>query len=170
MSLGPLSSPKLMASLLKSCCSRGFTIGLVVGVATAAAAGCTAGGLNRELENWLWEGAAGGCWRPGLQSGRGQQSVTMTRTWPHPALLPRPGPGCLCVNSGKSEGEAAISAGWKVGRVRSWPGPPPDQISCFTHTRVRFQFSALTFVTENCVEIVCEGALRLRLGLPLGDV
>ena len=168
MSLGPLSSPKLMASLLKSCCSRGFTIGLVVGVATAAAAGCTAGGLNRELENWLCEGAAGGCRGPGLQSGRGQQSVTMTMTWPHPALLPRPGPGCLCVNSGKSEGEAAISAGWKVGRVRSCPGTPPDQFSCFT--RVRFQFSALTFVTENCVEIVCEGALRLRLGLPLGEV
>ena len=67
MSLGPLSSPKLMASLLKSCCSRGFTIGLVGGVATAAAAGCTAGGLNRELENWLC-GGAGGCRGPGLQS------------------------------------------------------------------------------------------------------
>ena len=170
MSLGPRSSPKLMASLLKSCCSRGFTIGLVVGVATAAAAAGTAGGLNRELENWLWEGGAGGCRRPGLQSGRGQQSVTMTRTWPHPALLPRPGPGCLCVNSGKSEGEAAISAGWKVGRVRSCPGPPPDRISCFTHTVLKFQFSALTFVTENCLEIVCEGVLSLRLGLPLGDV
>ena len=140
-------------------------------MAPAAAAGGTAGGLNRELENWLWEGGAGGCRRPGLQSGRGQQSVTMTRTWPHPALLPRPGPGpgCLCVNSGKSEGEAAISAGWKVGRVRSSPGPPPDRISCFTHGS---QVSVLcpTFVTENCLEIVCEGVLRLRLGLPLGDV